>query len=228
MSRDFNGSTGELGFAVTATLRPTLPVTISVWINPDTLKTQGIFHNNKTGTAHKGIWLTMEDASGHIGINYGDNDGGSGTTSRRSRVSTGTVGTGAWTPVAARVRGATDLDIWIAGADAGGSNSGSGATLAYDTGLAGRVGSVATANYFDGRIAEIGFWSVSLSDAELVSLAKGISPRMVRPGSLIAHWPIWALQTNDIDLSANRVNVTTVNGTATLANHCPVGPPTGY
>ena len=226
MSRDFNGSTGELVLELNAILRPSTPVTITAWINPDTLKIQGIFHTNKLTTTHRGFWFDMADASGHLSCNYGDN-GGSTAADRRSRTSTGTVSTGSWQAVACRMRGsgASDMDIWIAGADAGGSNSGTGAGVQHFASAAGRIGTVAGTNFFDGRIAEVGFWNVSLSDAELLALSKGVSPKMIRPESLLVHHPIWGVAVPEVDLSPNSLEAPTLNGTANLANHCPVGPP---
>lgn len=45
-------------------------------------------------------------------------------------------------------------------------------------------------DYMSGRIAEAAFWSVALTAAEIASLAKGFSPALVRPQSLVEYWPL--------------------------------------
>lgn len=42
----------------------------------------------------------------------------------------------------------------------------------------------------DGLMAEVGIWNAALSDAEVASLAAGMSPLMVRPQSLVGYWPL--------------------------------------
>jgi len=43
---------------------------------------------------------------------------------------------------------------------------------------------------FSGRIAEAAIWSTALGDAEVGSLAAGYCPLLVRPGDLVAYWPL--------------------------------------
>jgi hypothetical protein len=47
----------------------------------------------------------------------------------------------------------------------------------------------------DGRLAEVAFWDIALSDAEVAMLALGYAPSLVRPDSLIHYWPL--LSTTD-------------------------------
>lgn len=54
-----------------------------------------------------------------------------------------------------------------------------------------RIGASAQpSTYASGSIAEVAVWSVGLSDAEMVSLAKGASPLLVRPSALVSYWPV--------------------------------------
>jgi len=45
--------------------------------------------------------------------------------------------------------------------------------------------------YFSGRLGEWGLWSVSLTANEVTALARGASPLLVRPESLVAYWPLF-------------------------------------
>lgn len=193
-------------------------MTVSAWINPDALAASGIFTTNKTTTTHRGFWFTLSDASGHLESSFGDNTGPN-AADRRSKVSASAVSTGSWQHVAARIRGAGDMDLLINASDAGGSYSGTGGAMAYNTGVAGRIAEVGGL-FFDGKIAEVGLWTVSLSDAEITALAKGVSPRLIRPDVLLGHWPIWGVSTTEVDSTANS-NEGTLAGTAPVANHSP-------
>jgi len=50
--------------------------------------------------------------------------------------------------------------------------------------------SSAPANHFDGNLSEVAVWNVALTAAEIVSLAKGFSPKKIRPQSLKFYAPI--------------------------------------
>lgn len=222
MARDFAGVSDLLGLPVTAELRPNLPVTISAWIRPDVrVNGGGIFTTNKTTTQHRGFWFNLSGTAGELEASFGSN-GGTASSARRSKVSaTAACGAGVWSHVACCIRGAGDMDIYKGGTDAGGSYSGTGGAMGYDTAVAGRIGMVGNI-FFDGRIAEVALWNVSLSATEVGALAKGATPSTVQPLSLIGYWPIWGIADPEPDLSIKRNNPT-VTG-AVLANHSPTGP----
>ena len=56
-------------------------------------------------------------------------------------------------------------------------------------GIAGWWRSVARGD-FSGRVAEVGIWNVALTTAEGALLAKGYSPRLVRPDKLVMYVPL--------------------------------------
>ncbi len=71
-----------------------------------------------------------------------------------------------------------------------------------------------------GRIAEVALWDVALSAAEVAALASGVTPLHMRPGNLVAYWPVWGLHSPEIDLTSNGNNIT-VTGPV-KAGHAPV------
>ena len=47
-----------------------------------------------------------------------------------------------------------------------------------------------TSQPFDGAIGEVAIWAAALTVPEIVALAKGFSPLMIRPDSLLSYWPV--------------------------------------
>lgn len=70
---------------------------------------------------------------------------------------------------------------------------------------------------FYGRIAEAGIWNVVLDTSEISALARGALPLRVRPGSLVAYWPLWGRTSPEID-PVGKYDMTVVGATA--ADHC--------
>ena len=62
----------------------------------------------------------------------------------------------------------------------------------------GRIGDSTPAGYFEGKIAEVGIWNAALTDAEVAILAKGYSPLLVRPQSLVFYAPLIRDEDRDI------------------------------
>jgi hypothetical protein len=67
--------------------------------------------------------------------------------------------------------------------------------------------------WFSGDIAEVGIWNIDLTAAEVASLAKGVSPALIRPQNHVAYLPL-IRDTHEI---VNATGFTDVNTTA--ANH---------
>ena len=79
-------------------------------------------------------------------------------------------------------------------------------------------------SYMAGKIAEVAVWNVALTDADAAILAKGYSPLLVRPQSLVAYWPL--IRDTDDDIVGG-YSMTPVNS-PTVAAHprvlYPIGP----
>ncbi len=65
-----------------------------------------------------------------------------------------------------------------------------------------------------GQIAEVGIWNVALTDAEIASLADGMTCDKVRPQSLVFYAPL-VRNLQDVRGGLPITN----NNTATVANH---------
>jgi hypothetical protein len=71
-----------------------------------------------------------------------------------------------------------------------------------------------TTSFFDGRIAEVGIWSATLTADEIASLAKGMTCDKIRPQSLVFYAPL----VRDLIDAKGGLTITN-NNTATVANH---------
>jgi hypothetical protein len=80
-----------------------------------------------------------------------------------------------------------------------------------------------SATFFQGRIADVGFWNVALSTGEGFGLDAGVSPLLVRRTALVAYYPVYGVTANEPDLSGGLLTGT-LTGT-TPANHCPCANP---
>ncbi|KKK59939.1 hypothetical protein LCGC14_3029330, partial [marine sediment metagenome] len=82
----------------------------------------------------------------------------------------------------------------------------------------GRSGISTPQSYMDESIAEVAIWNVALSNAEVALLAKGFSPLLIKPESLVSYWPLVRDDDNDwiggFDLTAFN--------TPTVSDHPPV------
>lgn len=74
--------------------------------------------------------------------------------------------------------------------------------------------------HFDGDLAEVAIWDVALSGAEMASLAQGISPKYIRPQSLVAYWPLYGLSSPEVDFSGGDYGLTVTGATA--SDHAPI------
>ena len=70
--------------------------------------------------------------------------------------------------------------------------------------------------YADGTVSDVGVWNVALGADEWAALGAGMSPLMVRPDALVAHWPLLARATDEEPWVGELILTTTG---ATAADH---------
>lgn len=168
------------------------------------------------GTVGGGEVLLRIGAAGDARIKASVNNVGFGTAS-----ASGAASSGVWTHGCAVFENSTSRSAYRDG-----GNKATNATAknfpAVDTTTIGYTNSFGT--YFGGKIAEVAVWDVALTDDEVLTLAKGVSPLAVRSASLVAYWPLWGNYSPEIDLVGG-ANLT-VTG-ATQAAHVGVVMPRG-
>lgn len=136
---------------------------------------------------------------------------------------------GAWAHVAGRKNGvtATSAQMFLNGAaDVAGTSTSAIPDTANDF----RVGTdqnLASPS-FDGAVAEVCVWNVALTDAEILALARGANPFLVRPAGIGGYFPLWGANgaaAGEPDMSPVPQPLSRVGTVGVLLDHAPVGPP---
>jgi hypothetical protein len=188
MAYDFSGS-GQYLVSSSSTA-PVLdePVSMACWFNADATTADMDLMNlcPDTGT-DDGFRLRAAGGTGGDPIQMISREGGAeGSASTSAGFSTGT-----WHHACGVV---SAVDARAAYLDGGSKGTGSGTqdvALAATSKIAvGAYRTDSTFNEFDGKIAECAIWNVALSDEEVLVLAKGYSPLLVRPQSLVFYAPL--------------------------------------
>ena len=168
-SLNFDGTDDYTDIPNVSSLKPQLPITIAAWIKANSVSGSGPIFSNDVCTTNNyyGVWLGISD--GKLNINFGSG-GIIDPGSRRTKSSTTTLATNQWYHVAAIIRGATDMDLYINGVNDGGSYSGSGGSLLYsaNTGAVGRKSSVnGVMSYFNGKIDNVKIFNYALTAEQI-------------------------------------------------------------
>lgn len=190
----------------------TTPLTMACWFNSDSLDLSQILMSLGT---NGGVARQVLVAAGAVG---GDPIEAQSVTSGGA-ISAGESASG------------YSADTWH---HAGGVWSSATSRIAYLDGVAGATNTVARATsadrttigarwsttlgaFLSGKIGEAAIWTAALTTAELVILAKGFSPLFVRPGSLVAYWPMMGRNDPSRDLIGGAA--LTWTNTPTVAAH---------
>jgi gliding motility-associated-like protein len=170
----FDGVDDYLTYENEAQFQPALPLTVATWLRLDSYQSNPIFYNNWRENVYLGIMLVCT-ADGQISVSFGD--GGSiGPAARRSLTSSITLDLGAWYHVAAVIRSAEAIDLYLNGRKICGLYDGLGQELAYD-GANGRSGQKdqtsifnSPLDHFHGALDDLRLYDRALSSTEIRAL----------------------------------------------------------
>lgn len=156
------------------------PMTFACWFTSGTAGTYRILVNVALNSNNRFVLLVSNSnlmgAWSVAGGTYSQADGGSPATG------------GAWNHAVAVFGSTTSRRVFLNGSQTG-TNATSSSPSA-PTGSSIGCNSFDTADTHSGLIAEVGVWSAALSAEEITALAKGYSPQLVRPASLVACIPL--------------------------------------
>lgn len=164
------------------------PLTMACWFYPvDFTNFQILMSINNSGASFNNFRF---DYAGNTGGNpvaavAWDGTGASGGTS-----TAGAGGVSAWHHAVAVYASSTSRTAYFNGGNSGTDTNSRTPSGLNDTEIGSyRFGSGAPEAFFDGYMAEVAIWSAALDAAEVAALAKGFSPALIRPTSLVYYIP---------------------------------------
>ncbi len=192
------------------------PVTIAGWIYPA----------NLTNTFCLALVGAAAGATGHGLLLDGANTYGHGAARVVALPGTGNQTAGSasavasantWNHIALTASANNNRQAWLNGVT-GTANTTSVTPASWNHTDVGAINIGSILYPLNGRCAEVSMWDVALSAAEMLSLAKGCPPLLIRPNNLVRYWPIYGAGTETCRISGNTLTVT---GTMAKAEHPP-------
>lgn len=208
MSRDLDGSTGQLG--ASASPITSSPFTIFCRFNPDIVDTfRCVFALIRSTSPFTYAALSLNADGPYLELYDG--------VEADTIFPLTTVTAGSWGCMTLTVSSATSRVGYCNGVAANGSADSIGSS-GMDMVRVGVLRFGGTDFYlWNGKLAEPAVWDAALTADEVNSLERGISPLLVRPQSLVSYWPLYGRHSPEIDLVGG-VGLT-VSGTAPAAEH---------
>lgn len=168
----FDGVNDVINFATSPLFQPQLPATITAWVYLDAIGGNSVFTNCYFEDTYHGLFMT--NSSGYFSTAYCDG-GPSGPGSRRSKTGNSYFfNTGRWYHMAAIIRGAFDMSIYIDGIEECGAYSGTGGPIGYNNspGAAGIIDSNTGLPpfFYHGKIDELRLYNRALNYQEILAL----------------------------------------------------------
>jgi len=214
MSRLFDDANTDY-LRIGAAVKSTEPVSAAAWVYPDeTVNTKYVFWMGDKDNANQFIALNLESSgSGNNVRAEARNDGEDPTGFAES---SGTYSVNTWHHVGGVWTSDTDRDVYLDGVGANNTDTNNGGT-GWDRTTFGAEDGSTQSGLMSGRIAEAAVWDVSLTAAEMASLAAGFSPLLIRTKELKFYAPLVRSIYDYILL----FSITDGNGT-TVASHPPI------
>ena len=194
------------------------PMSVSAWVYPDANQNNGLFCLYD-GTSDEAFALLLQSGNTaawfarHLAVN-----------ASASSANTATLNT--WNHVVGVESASNGRSVRLNGGTAG-TDSTSKIPSGINAMLLASSISGAGDVYLSGRLAEVGVWNVALTADEQIALSVGYSPTMIRPGNLVAYWPMDRTTFNTgagaitLDRWRNGYSLTEVN-TPAIADHPPM------
>ena len=193
---------------------PDAPCTMAAWMYPDVTDINPcVFYIGNKDSNNDRMFLYLNAAPTSNVVVYTVNAAGTGGYALTSSKYSANV----WQHVCGVWAASNDRRVFLNGGGKGTDTTDLSLTAPSRTSI-GRVGRLTPAGYFSGRICEVGFWNVGLSDDEVAILAKGFSPLFVRPENLVAYYPLVRSMTQDVVGGNSMV----AYNTPTVAEHVPI------
>ena len=201
-ARSFSNSSDLI--SVGNNVNPSLPVTVTLWLKVDAVKTAGIISTGRCTTVgynYTGIWMNTT-ATNEISVGFGNNTG-CGPGGRRNLNTTNTLVPGNWYHIVAVMNSSTDIQVYVNSVLWSGVYSGTATTLVNSSSHAGCIGNVtdctggAWVGPLEGTVDDLAIVNRSYSASEVAELYNAGKNRKVsreiesnvREGILMTRYP---------------------------------------
>lgn len=182
-ARDFVRASNQMLTHSAATVTA-YPVSMSAWFRTSDLTVNQVIVANVEDSTGVGVYLLVRGVDAGDPLSASDFDG---STAARAN-SGGSVTSGTWHHGGATYSAINARSVFLDGARTDNSTS----VTAFSATNRTRIGALISGNsHWSGQIAEVAIWDVVLTDAEMLVLAAGFSPLVVRPSSLRLYLPLW-------------------------------------
>lgn len=209
MARDFESSGANQYLSIDSASVSAYPFSFSCWINVESqVANMAPFWIGDKDVTNNYHWISL--AGGNLYIE-------SRNTSLTGASVSYTPSNGTWAFIAGVWASATSRKIYLNGSSTTAEGTTSVLFGSADRMTIGRAGDSSPDRYFDGLIAEAGFWDIALTTAEIDSLAKGFSPLCIRTASLLNYWNLLGNNSPETDIVGG-FNLT-LAGTPAVAPH---------
>jgi gliding motility-associated-like protein len=170
----FNGVNSHIDFPNITALKPPLPVSIAMWVNPLSLNLTHqayVFNSSFDMDTYTGAMINLYPGQPIVSAGYGGGiPGVTGPHNRRTKFGTTNFQTNTWYFIVCVIRGPLDMDIYVNCQNDGGWYDGTGGPLVYGSG-AGTMGRsdlhFTSTVYFHGYLDELRYWNRALTAADI-------------------------------------------------------------
>lgn len=211
MAYDFTSASAQY-LSTTATPVASAPLTMACWFRPkNTTESFSLLSiNPRSGSLDRRLNLQAAGAVTGSPVRYVVT---SGAGTGLADTTTGYTANTWWHACAVSAAGNSN-SVFLNGGSSGGLLLDTATAVTRDTVAIGARYAASWGAYASALIAEVGIWSAALTASEILSLASGVSPELVRPQSLALYAPLVR------DLVDVRGGLTiTNNSAATVAEH---------
>jgi len=211
MSYNFDGTNDWIGNATTCPVTSG-PCSVACWFQPD-IGNSGHIINICNSSGEDSFRLSL-GAGSLMRLNAVDNGVGDLIDT------TGSVSTAGWNFGGFRITSSTSRKLYLFSypsytIETVTDTSSQNPTNFTRLHIGSRRNNSTTDEYYNGKIAEVAIWNVSLEDSDFISMSKGISCTLVRPQNLVFYAP---LIRDIVDLTTSKLALTN-NGGATVSDH---------
>ena len=180
MARNFNGTSARIH--ISSAVVAATPYTMACWFRTTNMTQVSALlslTSSSTGRQYSTLFFRGDVASDPIDILIE-----AGGAQNVTRSTTGCT-SGKWHHACGVFSAANSRTVYLDG-----GSSATNTNVVSPSPNQTEIGAWRSSSWFSGDIAEVGFWNAALTAAEVASLAKGVTPALVRPQSLVACLPL--------------------------------------